>query len=247
MLLAPYSCRGEPSRIESGVHRQSPSSVQAKIDGQQRRDPCARTGRRRFPQVQSQSFLLLNISTTPLRPAPRSRPLSSAVRERLTSSSFFRCRDQTSVGSVHYAPEKSAFVWKIKQLAGGKDYLMRAHFGLPSVKTGTSSSLALPLIFPFFRALVSRFSLSTPFTRPFISLSPPTHLLTPHYDLLPFISPRLSLSTPLRRSPRPNPNLRQVRDPLLHRLRHPSPLSQDRREVWLSSSSLGPIHHPARR
>lgn len=37
-----------------------------------------------------------------------------------------------------YAPEKSAFVWKIKQLAGGKDFLMRAHFGLPSVKSGGS-------------------------------------------------------------------------------------------------------------
>jgi AP-1 complex subunit mu len=42
------------------------------------------------------------------------------------------------VGSVVYAPEKSAFVWKIKQLGGGRDYLMRAHFGLPSVKSGTS-------------------------------------------------------------------------------------------------------------
>lgn len=41
---------------------------------------------------------------------------------------------RASVGSVVYAPEKSAFVWKIKQLAGGRDYLMRAHFGLPSVR-----------------------------------------------------------------------------------------------------------------
>lgn len=35
---------------------------------------------------------------------------------------------------MHYVPEKSAFVWKIKQLGGGRDYLMRAQFGLPSVK-----------------------------------------------------------------------------------------------------------------
>jgi AP-1 complex subunit mu len=28
-------------------------------------------------------------------------------------------------------------VWKIKQLGGGRDYLMRAHFGLPSVRNGT--------------------------------------------------------------------------------------------------------------
>ncbi|KAK4688805.1 AP-1 complex subunit mu, partial [Tremellales sp. Uapishka_1] len=41
---------------------------------------------------------------------------------------------RASVGSVVYAPEKSAFVWKIKQLGGGRDYMMRAHFGLPSVR-----------------------------------------------------------------------------------------------------------------
>ncbi|KAJ7801854.1 clathrin adaptor mu subunit [Mycena olivaceomarginata] len=41
---------------------------------------------------------------------------------------------RASTGSVQYAPDKSAFVWKIKQLAGGKEFLMRAHFGLPSVK-----------------------------------------------------------------------------------------------------------------
>lgn len=44
---------------------------------------------------------------------------------------------QASTGSVQYAPDKSAFVWKIKQLAGGKEFLMRAHFGLPSVRNGT--------------------------------------------------------------------------------------------------------------
>jgi AP-1 complex subunit mu len=43
---------------------------------------------------------------------------------------------RASTGSVQYAPDKSAFVWKIKQLAGGKEFLMRAHFGLPSVKNG---------------------------------------------------------------------------------------------------------------
>lgn len=53
----------------------------------------------------------------------------------LTLSSPFL--SQASVGTVHYVPEKSAFVWKIKQLAGGKEYLMRAQFGLPSVRGGT--------------------------------------------------------------------------------------------------------------
>lgn len=46
---------------------------------------------------------------------------------------------RSSVGTVVYAPEKSAFVWKIKQLGGGRDYMMRAHFGLPSVRNGESA------------------------------------------------------------------------------------------------------------
>ncbi len=50
---------------------------------------------------------------------------------------------QASVGSVVYAPEKSAFVWKIKQLGGGRDYMMRAHFGLPSVRNGGSNGFTL--------------------------------------------------------------------------------------------------------
>ncbi|KAF8523649.1 Mu homology domain-containing protein [Gautieria morchelliformis] len=41
---------------------------------------------------------------------------------------------RASTGTVQYAPDKSAFVWKIKQLGGSREFLMRAHFGLPSVK-----------------------------------------------------------------------------------------------------------------
>lgn len=40
---------------------------------------------------------------------------------------------RADTGSVVYAPEKSCIIWKIKSLAGGKDCLMRAHLGLPSV------------------------------------------------------------------------------------------------------------------
>lgn len=43
-------------------------------------------------------------------------------------------RFRTNVGTVHYAPEKSAIIWKIKQFGGGKEFLMRAELGLPSVK-----------------------------------------------------------------------------------------------------------------
>jgi len=40
---------------------------------------------------------------------------------------------KTSIGTAKYAPERDAIVWTIKQFHGGKEYLMRAHFGLPSV------------------------------------------------------------------------------------------------------------------
>lgn len=43
-------------------------------------------------------------------------------------------RFRTDIGSVHYAPEKSAIIWKIKQFGGTKEFLMRAEMGLPSVK-----------------------------------------------------------------------------------------------------------------
>lgn len=43
---------------------------------------------------------------------------------------------RAATGTVQYAPDKSAFVWKIKQLGGGREFLMRAHFGLPSVRGG---------------------------------------------------------------------------------------------------------------
>uniref|UniRef100_A0A915PTC0 MHD domain-containing protein n=1 Tax=Setaria digitata TaxID=48799 RepID=A0A915PTC0_9BILA len=40
---------------------------------------------------------------------------------------------KTSVGSVKYVPELSAFVWMIRSFPGGREYLMRAHFCLPSI------------------------------------------------------------------------------------------------------------------
>jgi len=40
---------------------------------------------------------------------------------------------KATVGSCKYAPEQSAVIWSIKSFPGGKEYLMRAHFGLPSV------------------------------------------------------------------------------------------------------------------
>jgi len=40
-----------------------------------------------------------------------------------------------SVGKVEYLPEDDAFVWKIRQFPGGKEYLLRARFSLPSITT----------------------------------------------------------------------------------------------------------------
>ena len=40
---------------------------------------------------------------------------------------------KASIGTVTYYPDKDAVVWSIKQFTGSKEYLMRAHFGLPSI------------------------------------------------------------------------------------------------------------------
>jgi AP-1 complex subunit mu len=40
---------------------------------------------------------------------------------------------KASIGTVTYYPDRDAIIWSIKQFTGGKDYLMRAHFGLPSI------------------------------------------------------------------------------------------------------------------
>lgn len=42
---------------------------------------------------------------------------------------------QATVGTVTYVPDLDAIVWSIKQFYGGREYLMRAHFGLPSTST----------------------------------------------------------------------------------------------------------------
>ncbi|MFH4975564.1 hypothetical protein AB6A40_002273 [Gnathostoma spinigerum] len=42
---------------------------------------------------------------------------------------------KTSVGSVKYVPDKNAFAWIIRSFPGGREYLMRAHFSLPSISS----------------------------------------------------------------------------------------------------------------
>jgi AP-1 complex subunit mu len=54
---------------------------------------------------------------------------------------------KASIGTVTYYPDRDAIVWSIKQFAGAKEYLMRAHFGLPSITSedGTSESWKAPI------------------------------------------------------------------------------------------------------
>jgi len=40
---------------------------------------------------------------------------------------------KASIGTVVYFPDRNAVVWSIKQFTGSKEFLMRAHFGLPSI------------------------------------------------------------------------------------------------------------------
>lgn len=49
---------------------------------------------------------------------------------------------KASIGTVTYLPDKDAIVWGIKQFHGQREYLMRAHFGLPSIAAEGSSANA---------------------------------------------------------------------------------------------------------
>lgn len=48
---------------------------------------------------------------------------------------------KASIGTVVYYPDKDAIVWSIKMFTGSKEYLMRAHFGLPSVSAEEGSAV----------------------------------------------------------------------------------------------------------
>ena len=48
---------------------------------------------------------------------------------------------KASIGSVVYVPDRNCIRWTIRQFYGEKEYLMRAHFGLPSVTGARSRQL----------------------------------------------------------------------------------------------------------
>jgi len=52
---------------------------------------------------------------------------------------------KASIGTVTYLPDRNAIVWSIKQFNGSREYLMRAHFGLPSVSSDDNESWKAPI------------------------------------------------------------------------------------------------------
>lgn len=62
---------------------------------------------------------------------------------------------KTSTGRVDYVPDRDVIIWRIKQFAGQQEYLMRAHFGLPSVEnddiaTTNKRPIAVNFEIPYF-------------------------------------------------------------------------------------------------
>jgi AP-1 complex subunit mu len=52
---------------------------------------------------------------------------------------------KATIGTCRYAPEQEALIWTIKQFPGGKEFLMRAHFGLPSIHNEESPEKKPPI------------------------------------------------------------------------------------------------------
>eukprot|EP01112_Ceratiomyxa_fruticulosa_P013782 TRINITY_DN3893_c0_g1_i1.p1 TRINITY_DN3893_c0_g1~~TRINITY_DN3893_c0_g1_i1.p1 ORF type:complete len:442 (-),score=59.41 TRINITY_DN3893_c0_g1_i1:123-1448(-) len=53
---------------------------------------------------------------------------------------------KATMGSCRYSPEEESAVWTIKQFPGGREFLMRAHFGLPSIQNPETATAAKPPI-----------------------------------------------------------------------------------------------------
>jgi len=56
---------------------------------------------------------------------------------------------KATMGTCKYAPEQDAVVWTVKQFPGGKEYLMRAHFGLPSIHNEAQPDKKPPITVKF--------------------------------------------------------------------------------------------------
>jgi AP-1 complex subunit mu len=47
---------------------------------------------------------------------------------------------QCTAGKMKYSPKDNCLVWTIKQFPGGKQFTLKAHFGLPSVESEDEDS-----------------------------------------------------------------------------------------------------------
>jgi len=56
---------------------------------------------------------------------------------------------KTSTGKVEYVPDKDCIIWRIKQFQGQREFLMRAHFGLPSVSAEDTNLNKAPISVKF--------------------------------------------------------------------------------------------------
>jgi len=58
-------------------------------------------------------------------------------------------RFRASIGSVQYSPGQNCIIWTIRQFSGDKEYLMRAHFGLPSIENEEEEKTMPPISVEF--------------------------------------------------------------------------------------------------
>ncbi|XP_072023671.1 AP-1 complex subunit mu-1-like isoform X1 [Amphiura filiformis] len=68
---------------------------------------------------------------------------------------------KTTVGYAKYIPEQNQCIWHIKSFPGGKEFLMRAHFNLPSVEAEEAEGrppISVRFEIPYFTYLISLFS-----------------------------------------------------------------------------------------
>eukprot|EP01113_Clastostelium_recurvatum_P040917 TRINITY_DN642_c0_g1_i1.p1 TRINITY_DN642_c0_g1~~TRINITY_DN642_c0_g1_i1.p1 ORF type:complete len:430 (+),score=112.79 TRINITY_DN642_c0_g1_i1:59-1348(+) len=56
---------------------------------------------------------------------------------------------KATMGSCRYTPEEEAAVWTVKQFPGGREFLMRAHFGLPSIHNPDKAQAKPPITVKF--------------------------------------------------------------------------------------------------
>lgn len=88
--------------------------------------------------------------TVKVRSQFKERSAATAVEIRLpVAADATNPAVRASNGTATYAPEHEALLWKIKQFPGGKEYLLRAKFSLPSVSAEEEAQKRPPISLKF--------------------------------------------------------------------------------------------------